>query len=380
MMCIMVVGSAAEASKSTGPWDLARLRQPIRYEVDKTDGNLISIYYEGEPYNSKPTRVFAYLAFPSDAKGPSPAIVLVHGGAGRAFPEWAQMWAKRGYVAIAMDHFGNGPDGTRSADGGPDIGNIFAKVDTKDAWPYHAVADVIRAVSLLSAMPEVDPKRIGLTGVSWGGFVTCIAAGLDDRIKAAAPIYGCGFLHEGSIWMETLTAMDAAQRANWVSNFDPSSYLSNAKMPMLFINGTNDTCFWLDSYQKTYRLAKNRTLSIHIEMPHGQEQGASPEEIRIFMDQHLKCGQPLPKLGKMKLVGGKISVGFQSEAGAKLAVLNYTTDTGNWRDRKWITKPAVVRGSSIEADLPGARPIACFISLTDARGALVSTEHREIVR
>ena len=48
-------------------------------------------------------RVFAYLGRPATGKGPFPAMVLVHGGGGKAFREWAEHWAKRGYVALAMD-------------------------------------------------------------------------------------------------------------------------------------------------------------------------------------------------------------------------------------------------------------------------------------
>ena len=68
-------------------------------------------------------------------------------------------------------------------------------------WTYHAVAAVIRGHSLLLAQKEVDPQRIGLTGISWGGYLTCIVAGLDDRLKVAVPVYGCGFLHENSCWL-----------------------------------------------------------------------------------------------------------------------------------------------------------------------------------
>src|SRR5262249_55644912 len=51
--------------------------------------------------------------------------------------------------------------------------------------------DVSRCVSLLGRLPEVDPDRIGVTGISWGGYLTGLVAGLDDRLKAAVPVYGC---------------------------------------------------------------------------------------------------------------------------------------------------------------------------------------------
>ena len=71
----------------------------------------------GPSYKGKPTRVFAYYASPvtlgvkGAAKKHFPGVVLIHGGGGTAFKEWAELWAQRGYAAIAMDLAGCGPDG-----------------------------------------------------------------------------------------------------------------------------------------------------------------------------------------------------------------------------------------------------------------------------
>src|SRR5437588_585808 len=82
------------------------------------------------------------------------------------------------------------------ADGGPDQGDDekFGSVDkpVAEQWPYHAVAAVVRAHSLVRSFPEVDADRTAVTGISWGGYLTCIVAGIDPRFKAAVPVYGCG--------------------------------------------------------------------------------------------------------------------------------------------------------------------------------------------
>src|SRR5262249_55020089 len=146
--------------------------------VDK-DGTLRKLFYESEPVDGKPTRVFAYYAQPAKVEGKLPAMVLVHGGGGKAFAEWPQLWAKRGYIALAMDLAGHGPDGRRLPDGGPDQKDVPNKLppqktDLKTIWSYHAVAAVMRGVSLLQDLPQVDPEKIGITGISWGGYLTCI--------------------------------------------------------------------------------------------------------------------------------------------------------------------------------------------------------------
>src|SRR6476659_1607960 len=101
-------------------------------------GPVRSLYYEGESYRGHPTRVFAYYASPAtlEAKAAKrqqfPAVVLLHGGGGTAFRDWAKLWAKRGYAAIAMDLAGHEPMEGKSpydlknlsplSDGGPDQG------------------------------------------------------------------------------------------------------------------------------------------------------------------------------------------------------------------------------------------------------------------
>src|SRR4030042_3877721 len=184
----------ARSLPSTTPWDLISLSQRPEYEWSDQNSPVWSLYYKGEPYKNQTTRVFAYYASPATLEAKSggakafPAIVLVHGGGGTAFKEWAELWAKRGYAAIAMDLAGCGPDRRRLPDGGPGKSDKekFDAIDEpfQDQWTYHAVANVILAHSLIRSFKEVDAKRTAITGISWGGYLTCIVGGLDQRFKA----------------------------------------------------------------------------------------------------------------------------------------------------------------------------------------------------
>src|SRR5258708_7659562 len=233
--------TAPKAGRFAGPWNLTALHAVPMATFGPRSNLVQDVYYEGEPFQGKPTRIFAYYARPAMGSGPFPAMLLVHGGGGKAFREWAEHWAQRGYVALAMDLAGNGPDG-RLPDGGPDQNDQnkfrdFTDADANQMWSYHAVAAVIRGHSLLAAQKEVDRNRIGITGIRWGGYLTCIVAGLDDRLKVAVPVYGCGFLNDNSAWLGKFTQMSEAQRKRWVDNFDPSKYLSGVNCPILFLNG-----------------------------------------------------------------------------------------------------------------------------------------------
>jgi len=163
----------------TTPWDLTDLSQPPHFEWLAREGHVWSLYYQGRPYQSKPTRIFAYYATPTTLTGEPakdhsfPAVVLVHGGGGTAFREWVELWAKRGYAAIAMDLAGCGLDRKRLPDGGPGQSDKekFGAIDqpAENQWTYHAVANVILAHSLIRSFKEVDASRAAVTGISWGG-------------------------------------------------------------------------------------------------------------------------------------------------------------------------------------------------------------------
>jgi dienelactone hydrolase len=345
--------------------------------------NLVQeVYYEGESFGGKPTRVFAYYGRPESGDGPFPAMLLVHGGGGKAFPKWAEHWAKRGYVALAMDTAGQGPEG-RLTDGAPDQTDKakfrdFDDEEAKEMWTYHAVAAVIRGHSLLAGQSEVDRSRIGITGISWGGYLTCIVAGLDARLKVAVPVYGCGFLHENSCWLQpNFGPMSDAQRARWVNLFDPSKYLGGVACPILFLNGSNDFAYPLDSYQKSYRLVRgDMTLAVRIGLPHGHIW--TFPEVDHFVDSVLKRSEPLAKLSSMKIANGTATASFSSRVPITKAELHFTTDTGPWQKRAWKTIPADVANGEATAKLPAIRPLVCFLSVTDQREILVSTPHQEL--
>lgn len=373
--------SHSAASRVAGPWDLSLTQRPPAATHGTRTGLVEDLYYEGEPRNGKPTRIFAYLGRPAtNTDRKLPAMLLVHGGGGKAFKDWADHWAQRGYIALAMDLSGNGPSGPLP-DGMPDQSDQskfrdFGEGEVRDMWSYHAVAAVLRGHALLRALPEVDANRIGVTGISWGGYLTCIIAGIDSDLKVAVPVYGCGFLGDNSYWTDkSLAAMKPESRQLWLKNFDPSQYLAWVHCPTLFLNGTTDFAYPLDSYQKSYRLVpeKFRHVDTIVGLPHGHIW--TFEEVDAFVDNALRGGKPLPQVGAVKLSATTASVPVSTVIPLKSATLNYTTDSGVWQKRTWKTVPARIEGGSVIADLPSERPLTAFLGVTDERGLRISSEH-----
>jgi dienelactone hydrolase len=367
------------------PWDLTCLSQPPAYEWSDGASPVRSLYYAGPNYKSKTTRVFAYYASPAtihvnySGDKTFPAVVLLHGGGGTAFKEWVLLWANRGYAAIAMDLGGCGPDRIRLSDGGPDQSDDekFGEIDqpAENQWTYHSVETVILAHSLIRSFDEVDASRTAVIGVSWGGYLTCIVAGLDSRFKAAVPVYGCGFLHENSVWLDRFSNMSPQQKDKWVQLWDPSMYVGSAAMPMFFINGTNDFAYPLDSYSKTYGLVKSeRNFRITVNMPHSHEEVWGLKEVGLFIDQNLRGGIPLPTILKPELVDGKIHAKVKSKTDLISADLHYTTETTPINKLKWESTSAHLdRNQLIVCALPDKATI-WFLTVTDSRGAIVSSE------
>ena len=241
------------------------------------------------------------------------------------------------------------------------------------------MAAVIRGHSLLAARPEVDADRIGITGISWGGYLTSIVTGVDDRLKVSVPVYGCGFLDENSAWLGIFEKMEAAERRRWVRLFDPSRYLPGVTCPILFVNGTNDFAYPLDSYQKSYRLVPGRVdLRIEVRMRHSHGHGWEPKEIGLFVDGVLRGGDPIARLAPIKTSDGKATATFTATVPIVSGQLHYTTDSGPWQERTWHSVDARVNGDTVGADLPDSRPLVYYLSVTDQRDAMVSTAHAEL--
>lgn len=370
------------------PWDLTALSKPPQvYAADgfAADG-MKAIFYDGLPYKGKATRVFAWCGIPATQNGEKlPAMVLIHGGGGTAFQDWVRLWNTRGYAAIAMDTCGCVPKGTyghweRHEAGGPAGWGGFDQIDepTQDQWTYHAVADAILAHSLIRSFPEVDAERTGVTGISWGGYLTCIVAGVDNRFKCATPVYGCGFLDDNSAWLDGFKGLGAEKTRKWITLWDPSVYLADAQMPTLWVTGTNDFAYPMDSLQKSYRLPGGaHQLAVRIRMPHGHGgAGENPEEIHVFANAVLKGGVPLAKVVEQGRDGDAIWVTYDSQTPIVKAELTYTLASGIWKERLWESIPATVDGGAhkVVATLPKGTTVY-YVNLFDERDVVVSSEH-----
>ncbi len=138
---------------------------------------------------------------------PAPAIIVAHGfgGSKKSVDGVAKRLAETGYVALAYTARGFG-DST---------GTISVNA------PEYEIADASAMIDLLAERPEVvqdaagDP-RVGIYGRSYGGALTLLTAGYDDRVDAIAP---------GSTWSSLVSSLfpnDAGEPSAQTPAADPA--------------------------------------------------------------------------------------------------------------------------------------------------------------
>ncbi len=121
-----------------------------------------------------------YLARPTGG-GPHPGVIVIQEwwGLDAHIKTIADRFANEGFVALAPDmyhgEFATEPDHARKL-----VMNMNRE---------RAVADLLGATAYLRALPEVAPKKIGVTGYCMGGSLTLALAAQSTDIAAAAPFY-----------------------------------------------------------------------------------------------------------------------------------------------------------------------------------------------
>jgi cephalosporin-C deacetylase-like acetyl esterase len=131
-------------------------------------------------------------------KGKLPAVLVVHGhwhGAKQDPVVQARSigLAKLGFFVLAVDAFGAGERGVGKA-----LGEYHGEMVAATLWPVGLplsglqVYENTRAVDYMLTRPEVDPKRLGVTGASGGGNQTMYAGAWDERLAAVVPVCSVG--------------------------------------------------------------------------------------------------------------------------------------------------------------------------------------------
>ncbi|MGZ6327833.1 MAG: prolyl oligopeptidase family serine peptidase [Candidatus Limnocylindrales bacterium] len=111
------------------------------------------------------------------SRRPAPLVVEIHGGPQTLYG-WSLMWEWQSLAAAGMSVYACNPRGSQG------YGEAFCAANFGD-WGSGPMADVMGGVDALIADRLVDPARLGVTGGSYGGYLTSWIVGHTDRFAAA---------------------------------------------------------------------------------------------------------------------------------------------------------------------------------------------------
>ncbi len=239
-----------------GLWPLPP-RTPLEAKVTGTlegDGYIIEkLHYQSMPGLYVTGNLYRPARIEPGAKLPAIFYVCGHSMMGRngnktAYQTNGIWFARHGYVCLVVDSLQLG-----------EIAGVHHGTYREGRWWWvsrgYTPAGVecwngIRGIDYLSSRPDVDPERIGVTGISGGGAATFWIAAADERVRAAAPVSAmadlesyvgnltvnghcdCMFLHNAHRWPWTRIAGLIAPR------------------PLLFVNSDADPIFPMDANER----------------------------------------------------------------------------------------------------------------------------------
>lgn len=241
---------------------------------------------------------FVWLPPNLERDGTAPAVVLAHGGPASQtvdfFNREAIALASRGYVCIAPN--------VRGSTG---YGIAFQKANTRDLGGGD-LKDEVAAVKFLRDSGYVDAKKVGISGGSYGGYMTLMAIGRTPGVWAAGvDSYGIinwltmaqhsdPFLRQ---YLRSLLGDPQKDRAIYQAA-SPLTYLRQARAPLLVLQGDNDIRVPKEEAEQVVAVLKGagRTVDAHYypQEGHGfarrENQIDALERTVAWFDRYLKGG------------------------------------------------------------------------------------------
>jgi dipeptidyl aminopeptidase/acylaminoacyl peptidase len=200
-------------------------------------GEVKSLHWESDGQ-----RVQGWLIAPPqvDPSRRHPMVVSVHGGpSSAAGPRWPSRWTAllptQGYYVFLPNPRGSYGQGA-----------AFGQGNIKD-FGYGDLRDILKGVDAAVAAAPIDAERIGVTGWSYGGFMTMWAVTQTTRFKAA--VAGAGIANWQSYygqnridrWMLPFFGASVYDDPAVYARSSPITFIKNVKTPTLVLHGDRDS-------------------------------------------------------------------------------------------------------------------------------------------
>jgi dipeptidyl aminopeptidase/acylaminoacyl peptidase len=219
-----------------------------------------------------------------------PAVVEVHGGPrvqyGNVFMYEFQYLAAKGYVVFYCN-----PRGSQG------YGEKFAGCIVK-AWGTYDYQDVMAGTDFLISKPYADKSRIGITGGSYGGYMTNWVVGHTNRFKAAVTqrsvVNLVSFFGSSDIGFEDWREFGGRVWENWdhYLKMSPIYYVRNVRTPLLIIHNEGDLRCPIEQAEQLFtalKVLKRKVAFVRF-----------PEEFHGLS----RSGRPDRRLERLRRIGG----------------------------------------------------------------------------
>jgi len=253
-------------------------------------------------FDGKTISALMWIPFNLKRDGSNPALVLPHGGpTGQMVDYWnpdITAGVSRGYICIAPN--------VRGSTG---YGLEFQKANYQDLGGGD-LQDEVYAAKFLEATGYVDPKKIGITGGSYGGFMTLMAIGkTPEHWAAAVNIFGVldwktMMQHSDPLLQEYIKSLlgDPTKDAKVYEDTAPIKYLGNTRAPLLVLQGENDIRVPKEESDQVVELLKKQGKTVDVHYYPQEGHGFAKRENQIdslrrtveWFDKYLKPGEPPP--------------------------------------------------------------------------------------
>ncbi|MFG2504206.1 alpha/beta fold hydrolase [Streptomyces rubiginosohelvolus] len=286
-------------------------------------GTWSAVADDGSPAVQREDRILRMDGVPIDTSyfhakgsGKRPAVLIGHGfgGSKNDVRAQAEKLAADGYAVLTWSARGFGKSG--------------GKISLND--PDHEVKDVSRLIDWLAERPEVEldgkgDPRVGLTGASYGGAVSLLAAGHDERVDAIAPVItywnladalfpdgvfkklwagifittggGCERFEKQLCEMYERVAVSGkpdAEAVKLLTERSPSAVADRIKVPSLLLQGQSDSLFPLGQADAMQKAISANGAPVSVDWISGGHDGGDNESSRVegrvgdWFDRYLK--------------------------------------------------------------------------------------------
>jgi dienelactone hydrolase len=198
-------------------------------------GSVQSIWWKNDGFS-----VQGWLLLPPAANGKVPTITQVHGGPAAAYvprflgPGTSQALLEHGYALFRPNPRGSYGQGER-----------FTQANVRD-FGHGDLADILAGIDAAAQVAPVDLERLGLTGGSYGGFMSMWAVTQTNRFKAAVASAGISnwlsYYGENGIdgWMIPYFGASAYDDAPAYARASAINFMHNVKTPTFAYVGERD--------------------------------------------------------------------------------------------------------------------------------------------